>query len=442
MSETKQLHLTAFMRPVSLHTGAWRYPGAYPDANFNLKHLKSFIQKLEAAKFDAFFMADHLGVLNMPVDALKRSHTVTSFEPFTLLSALSQVTERIGLAATASTTYDEPYHIARRFASLDHISEGRAAWNIVTTGNPESSKNFGRDEHVEHSERYKRAREFYDVVTGLWDSFADDAFIRDQESGIFFDPDKMHVLNHVGDDLKVKGPLNIARPVQGWPVIVQAGQSEPGRQLAAETAEAVFCSPRDLEAAKALYADIKGRATAAGRDRNHLKILPAALIIVGDTVEDARSKRLKLDSLVHYDSAIASLSVALGTDASAFDPDGPLPKDLPDTNASKTSRAGVLKLAEEEGLTVRQLAQRYGGYSGLAFVGTPQSIADELATWLAEEGADGFTVVLPFVPQGLDDVVYRLVPELQRRGIFRQDYKGTTLREHLGLPRPKNQFFP
>ncbi|EHY60297.1 hypothetical protein HRR83_000059 [Exophiala dermatitidis] len=442
MSETKQLHLTAFMRPVSLHTGAWRYPGAYPDANFNLKHLKSFIQKLEAAKFDAFFMADHLGVLNMPVDALKRSHTVTSFEPFTLLSALSQVTERIGLAATASTTYDEPYHIARRFASLDHISEGRAAWNIVTTGNPESSKNFGRDEHVEHSERYKRAREFYDVVTGLWDSFADDAFIRDQESGIFFDPDKMHVLNHVGDELKVKGPLNIARPVQGWPVIVQAGQSEPGRQLAAETAEAVFCSPRDLEAAKALYADIKGRATAAGRDRNHLKILPAALIIVGDTVEDARSKRLKLDSLVHYDSAIASLSVALGTDASAFDPDGPLPKDLPDTNASKTSRAGVLKLAEEEGLTVRQLAQRYGGYSGLAFVGTPQSIADEMATWLAEEGADGFTVVFPFVPQGLDDVVYRLVPELQRRGIFRQDYKGTTLREHLGLPRPKNQFFP
>ncbi|KAL2413089.1 Nitrilotriacetate monooxygenase component A [Exophiala dermatitidis] len=442
MSDTKQLHLTAFMRPVSLHTGAWRYPGAYPDANFNLKHLKSFIQKLEEAKFDAFFMADHLGVLNMPVDALKRSHTVTSFEPFTLLSALSQVTERIGLAATASTTYDEPYHIARRFASLDHISEGRAAWNIVTTGNPESSKNFGRDEHVEHSERYKRAREFYDVVTGLWDSFADDAFIRDQASGIFFDPDKMHVLNHVGDELKVKGPLNIARPVQGWPVIVQAGQSEPGRQLAAETAEAVFCSPRDLEAAKALYADIKGRATAAGRDRNHLKILPAALIIVGDTVEDARSKRLKLDSLVHYDSAIASLSVALGADASAFDPDGPLPKDLPDTNASKTSRAGVLKLAEEEGLTVRQLAQRYGGYSGLAFVGTPQSIADEMATWLAEEGADGFTVVFPFVPQGLDDVVYRLVPELQRRGIFRQDYKGTTLREHLGLPRPKNQFFP
>ncbi|KAJ9235081.1 hypothetical protein DTO207G8_8916 [Paecilomyces variotii] len=439
--QSKQLHLTAFMRPVSLHSGAWRYPGAYPDANFNLNHLKSFIQKLEKAKFDAFFMADHLAVLNMPVDALKRSHTVTSFEPFTLLSALSQVTERIGLAATASTTYDEPYHIARRFTSLDHLSNGRAAWNIVTTGNPESAKNFGLDEHVEHGERYKRAREFYDVVTGLWDSFADDAFVRDQESGIYFDPEKLHVLNHKGDHLKVRGPLNIARPVQGWPVIVQAGQSEPGKQLAAETAEAVFCSPRDIESAKALYADIKGRAVAAGRDPNHLKILPAALIIIGDTVEEAKEKRLELDSRVHYDSAIASLSVVLGTDASGFDPDGPLPTDLPETNASKTGREGAIKLAKEENLSVKQLAQRYGGYAGLAFVGTPETIADELGTWLEQEAADGFTVTFPFVPQGLDDVVDRLVPELQRRGIFRKEYEGTTLREHLGLPRPKNRFF-
>jgi FMN-dependent oxidoreductase (nitrilotriacetate monooxygenase family) len=441
MTDQKQLHLTAFMRPVSLHTGAWRYPGSYPDANFNLKHLKSFIQKLEAAKFDAFFMADHLAVLNMPVEALKRSHTVTSFEPFTLLSALSQVTDKIGLAATASTTYDEPYHIARRFASLDHLSNGRAAWNIVTTGNPESAKNFGLDEHVEHGSRYKRAREFYDVVTGLWDSFADDAFIRDQESGIYLDPEKMHVLNHKGDELKVRGPLNIARPVQGWPVIVQAGQSEPGRQLAAETAEVVFCSPRDLEAAKALYADIKGRVVAAGRKQDNLKILPAALIVIGDTIEDAKNKRLKLDSLVHYDSAIASLSVSLGTDASGFDPDGPLPAELPETNASKTSREGVLKLAKDENLTVRQLAGRYGGYSGLAFVGTPESIAEEMNIWLKDEAADGFTVVFPFLPQGLDDVADRLVPELQRRGLFRKDYEGTTLREHLGLARPKNQFF-
>lgn len=436
----KSLHLTAFMRPVSLHTGAWRYPGAYADANFNFQHLKSFAQKLEAAKFDAFFMADHLAVLNMPVEALKRSHTVTSFEPFTLLSALAGVTEKIGLAATASTTYDEPYHIARRFASLDHISGGRAAWNIVTTSNPDAARNFGHDEHAEHGERYKRAREFYDVVTGLWDSFADDAFIRDQESGIFFDPEKMHVLNHKGDELSVRGPLNIARPVQGWPVIVQAGQSEPGRQLAAETAEVVFSAPRDIASAKALYSDIKGRMAAAGRNRDHLKILPAAFIVLGDSVEEAKAKRATLDSLVHYDSAIASLSIALGHDASGFDPDGPLPE-TPETNASKSGRAQLLKLAEEEKLTVRQLAQRYGGYSGLAFVGTPKSVADEMETWLAQEAADGFTVVFPFLPQGLDDVTQKLVPELQARGLFRRDYEGSTLREHFGLPRPANRFF-
>jgi FMN-dependent oxidoreductase (nitrilotriacetate monooxygenase family) len=436
----KSLHLTAFMRPVSLHTGAWRYPGAYADANFNFAHIKSFAQKLEAAKFDAFFMADHLAVLNMPVEALKRSHTVTSFEPFTLLSALAAVTERIGLAATASTTYDEPYHIARRFASLDHISNGRAAWNIVTTSNPDAARNFGQDEHAEHGERYKRAREFYDVVTGLWDSFADDAFIRDQESGIFMDPEKMHVLAHKGDELSVRGPLNIARPVQGWPVIVQAGQSEPGRQLAAETAELVFCSPRDLAGGKALYADIKGRMAAVGRDRSHLKILPAAFVVVGETVDEAKAKRAKLDSLVHYDSAIASLSISLGHDASGFDPDGQLPQ-IPETNASKSGRAQVLKLAADEKLTVRQLAQRYGGYSGLAFVGTPQTIADEMQAWLDEEAADGFTVVFPYLPQGLDDVTQQLVPELQRRGLFRRDYEGSTLREHLGLPRPANRFF-
>jgi FMN-dependent oxidoreductase (nitrilotriacetate monooxygenase family) len=441
-NNNKKLHLTAFMRPISLHPGAWRYPGSYPDANFNLNHIKTFIQQLEAAKFDAFFMADHLAVLNMPEEALKRSHTVTSFEPFTLLSALAMVTDKIGLAATASTTYDEPYHIARRFASLDHISNGRAAWNVVTTANPESSKNFGQEEHSQHSDRYKRAREFYDVVTGLWDSYADDAFVRDAESGVYVDPAKMHTLNHVGDELRVRGPLNIARPVQGWPVIVQAGQSEPGKQLAAETAELVFASPPDLKRAKELYADIKIRVVKAGRDRDSLKILPAAMIIVGDTIEEAKAKRLDLDSRVHYDTAIHSLSINLGSDASKFDPDGPLPENLPESNASHTARLGVIALAREENLTVRQLAQRFGGFAGLAFVGTPQSIADEMAVWLREEGCDGFTVCLPYVPQGLDDITQRLVPELQRRGLFRKDYEGTTLRDHLGLQRPENRFFP
>src|SRR3984957_777801 len=240
----RQLKLGAFMRPVSIHTGAWRYPGAGPDAIFNFAHIKQLIQKLEAGKFDAFFMADHLAVLNMPINALKRSHTVTSFEPFTLLSALAGATDHIGLIATASTTFDAPFHIARRFASLDHISNGRAGWNIVTTSNPDAALNFGLDEHLEHGERYARAREFYDVVTGLWDSFADDAFIRDVESGVYFDPARMHVLDHKGKYYSVRGPVNIARPVQGWPLIVQAGASEAGRQLAAGTAQGGFTAQR------------------------------------------------------------------------------------------------------------------------------------------------------------------------------------------------------
>jgi FMN-dependent oxidoreductase (nitrilotriacetate monooxygenase family) len=437
---SRQLKLTAFLRPVSLHTGAWRYPGAFPDANFNFAHLKRFAQTLERGKFDAFFMADHLAVLNMPIDALKRSHTVTSFEPFTLLSALAVVTEHLGLAATGSTTFDEPYHVARRFASLDHISGGRAGWNIVTTSNPDAALNFGLDDHMEHDERYRRAREFYDVVTGLWDSFADDAFPRDVASGIYLDPEKMHVLNHKGKYLSVRGPLNIARPIQGWPVIIQAGASEAGRQLAAETAEAVFTAQSSLPVGQAFYRDVKARAEKAGRSRDHIKILPGCFVIVGDTVEEAKAKRAKLDSLVHYANAIGSLSIALGHDASKFDPDGPLPE-VPESNASQSGRQRAIDLARRENLTVRQLAQRLGGFSGLAMVGTPKTIADEMQEWLETEGSDGFTIQLPYLPQGLDDFVERVVPELQRRGIFRREYEGKTLRENLGLPRPKNQFF-
>jgi FMN-dependent oxidoreductase (nitrilotriacetate monooxygenase family) len=436
----RQLKLGAFMRPVSIHTGAWRYPGAWPDANFNFAHLKRLIQKLEAGKFDAFFMADHLAVLNMPVNALKRSHTVTSFEPFTLLSALSQATDRIGLVATGSTTFDEPYHVARRFASLDHISGGRAGWNIVTTSNPDAALNFGLDDHMEHDERYRRAREFYDVVTGLWDSFADDAFVRDADSGIYVDPARMHVLGHKGKYLSVRGPLNIARPVQGWPVIVQAGASDAGRQLAAETAEAVFTGGGSLADSQKLYADIKGRAEKAGRDPDHIKILPGAFVVVGDSIDEAREKLALLDSRVHYDSAIASLSVILGTDASKFDPDGLLPQ-IPETNASQSGRQRLVDAATRDKLSVRQLAQRVGGYGGLKFIGTAKTIADQMEEWLTGRGSDGFNIMFPFLPAGLDDVVDKVVPELQRRGIFRTEYEGATLRENLGLPRPKNRFF-
>jgi FMN-dependent oxidoreductase (nitrilotriacetate monooxygenase family) len=437
---TRQLHLGAFMRPVTIHTGSWRWPGAWADANFSFPKLKALIQRLEAAKFDAFFMADHLALLNMPIEALRRSHTVTSFDPLTLLPALAAVTERIGLIATASTTYNDPYHVARKFASLDHISEGRAGWNLVTTANPDAAQNFGHDAHMAHGERYKRAREFFDVVTGLWDSFADDAFIRDQSSGVFWDPAKMHLLDHQGEELRVRGPLNIARPVQGWPVIVQAGASDAGRQIGAETAEMIFAAGGPIREAQAFYSDVKSRAAKAGRNPEHIKILPGALVVVGETVEEARAKRAQLDALVHYESAIGSLSSALGVDARGFDPDAPLP-DIPETEASKSGRERAINLARREGLTVRQLAQRIGGYAGAALVGTPATIADEMQEWLESRACDGFNIMFPNVPAGLEEFCDQVVPELQRRGLFRTEYAGTTLREHLGLPRPENRFF-
>ena len=440
MIPDRKLRLGAFMRPVSIHTAAWRYPGGTPDANFNLRAIIGFAKKLEQGKFDAFFMADHLAVLNMPIEALKRSATVTSFDPLTLLPALAMVTEHLGLIATASTTFEPPYTIARRFASLDHISGGRAAWNLVTTSNPNAALNFGIDEKIGHGQRYRRAREFVDVVTGLWDSFADDAFIRDVNSGVYFDPEKMHILGHKGDYLSVRGPLNIARPPQGWPVIVQAGASEAGRQLAAETAEVIFAAQSTLDAGQKFYADIKGRMIKLGRNPDHLKVLPGAFVVVGETAEEAQKKRALLDSLVHYDSGIASLSIALGHDASGFDPNRPLPH-IPESNASKSGRERVLALAERENLTVRQLAGRLGGYSGLAMVGTPTMIADQMEEWLMNGACDGFNVMFPYLPGGLDDFVDQVVPELQRRGIFRTDYEGRTLRENLGLPRPANRYF-
>ncbi len=429
------------MRPVSIHTGAWRYPGAFPDGNFNFQHHVRFARTLERGRFDAIFLADSQAVLPMPMAALKRSATVTSFDPMTLLPALAAVTTRLGLIATASTTYNEPYHVARKFASLDHISGGRAGWNVVTSGNPHEAMNFGKDEHLEHAERYRRAREFYEVVTGLWDSWADDAFVRDVEAGVQFDPDKLHVLNHQGEHFRVRGPLNIARPIQGWPVIVQAGSSEAGRALAAETAELVFTSHIELPEAQRFYADVKARMGRYGRARDHLKIMPGAFVVTGATLQEAQAKKARLDALVHPDSGVASLSVVLGTDVSGFDLDGPLPE-IPETNSSRSTREKLVDLARRRNMTVRQLAQYVGGaYGTLEMIGTPAMVADQMEEWLLTEGCDGFNVMFPYLPGGLDDFVNGVIPELQRRGIFRQEYEGATLRENLGLPRPDNRFF-
>lgn len=440
MNSRHQMHLGAFMRPVSIHTAAWRYPGAYADANFNFAHYQQFIATLERGCFDAFFMADHLAVMNMPEAALKRSATVTSFDPLTLLPALAVTTKHIGLIATASTTYNDPYHIARKFASLDHISNGRAGWNVVTSANPQEAKNFGFEDHMEHDDRYRRAREFYDVVTGLWDSWDDDAFIRDQASGIYFDPAKLHVLDHHGDYLDVRGPLNVARPIQGWPVIVQAGASEAGRALAAATAEVVFGGANKLDDACAYYDDIKTRMAALGRAPESLKILPGAFVVVGDSREQAAEMKAQLDSLVHPDSGIATLSVLLGTDVSDFDLDAPLPP-LAASNASQSGQQKLVAMAARDKLTVGQLAQYVGGsFSSLELTGTAADVADQMQHWFESGGCDGFNVMFPFLPAGLDRFVDGVVPELQRRGLFRTHYSGATLRENLGLTRPPNRY--
>ncbi|MFP6781580.1 MAG: LLM class flavin-dependent oxidoreductase [Gammaproteobacteria bacterium] len=440
MNADRKMRLGAFMRPVSIHTAAWRYPNAYRDANFNFEHYQRFVSTLERGCFDAFFMADHLAVMNMPMAALKRSATVTSFDPLTLLPALAVTTKHIGLVATASTTYNEPYHVARKFASLDYISNGRAGWNVVTSANPHEAMNFGFDEHMEHDQRYDRAHEFYDVVTGLWDSWADDAFLHDADSGIYFNPEKLRVLDHKGPYLKVRGPLNVARPIQGWPVIVQAGASEAGRALAAETAEVVFGAANTLSDGKAYYADLKRRTTDFGREEDQLKVLPGAFIVVGETVAEALKKKNLLDSLVHPDSGIATLSVLLGYDVSGLDLDKPLPK-LTESNASKSGQKKLVDMARRDNLTVGQLAQFVGGsFSVLEIVGTPKTIVDQMEEWFVSSACDGFNIMFPYLPEGLDDFVDKIVPELQRRDLFRREYEGITLRENLGLARPDDKF--
>ena len=440
MSEARKMKLGMFIRPCGHHIASWRHPDAQADAGVNFQHMVEIAQTAERGLFDMIFSADTASVWTAEEAGLHRLHYVAWIEPFALLSALAGFTRNIGLVCTASTSFEEPFTIARKFASLDLISGGRAGWNVVTTSNPDAALNFGLDDHMEHDERYRRAREFFDVVTGLWDSWADDAFVRDVKNGVYFDPDKLHVLDHKGKYFSVRGPLNVARPIQGWPVIVQAGASEAGRQLAAETAEAVFTGQGNLAEGKRFYADVKGRMEKIGRNPDHMKILPGCFVVVGETLEEAREKRALLDSLVHYDSGIASLSIALGADASGFDPDGPLPE-IPQSNASQSARDRIVETAKRDHLTVRQLAQRAGSFSGLAMMGTPAMIADQMEQWLVEEGSDGFNIMFPYLPAGLDDFVDKVVPELQRRGIFRREYEGKTLRENLGLPRPPNRFF-
>lgn len=444
MSSRKgHLRLGAFLYPGGHHIAAWRHPESAADAGRNFRHYVELAQAAEAAKFDLTFLADGAGTRGDNVDFLSRTaHSyVAQFEPLTLLSALAAVTERIGLVGTASTTFNEPYHVARKFASLDHISAGRAGWNLVTSSSAHEAKNFGFDEHLAHTRRYERAVEFAEVVEGLWDSWDEGAFVRDKASGRFFDPAKRHVLNHRGEFFNVRGPLNVERSPQGRPVVVQAGSSEAGKALAARTAEVIFTAQQTLEDAVAFYADVKGRMAAYGREPDDLKIMPGVMPIVGATESEAREKFEALQALIDPAVGLALVStVTGGFDLSGYPLDGPIPE-LPETNASKSRQQLTLELARRENLTIRELYLRVAGARGhWQVVGTPRQIADALEERFVHYGADGYNVMPALLPGGLDDFIRLVLPELRRRGLFRSEYEGRTLREHLGLRQPVSRY--
>ncbi|MBD9515874.1 LLM class flavin-dependent oxidoreductase [Pseudomonas sp. PDM22] len=437
---TRTLSLGAFLMATGHHVSAWRHPDVPANGGLDFRLYKRLAQVAEAAKFDAVFVAD--SVAAPTGDIASRMARSDHFEPLTLLSALAVVTERIGVIGTVTTSYNEPYHVARKFASLDHISAGRAGWNLVTSDAAAEALNFNRQEHFGHAERYARAREFHEVVTGLWDSWEDDAFTRDKASGQYYDPAKLHVLNHEGEHFRVQGPLNVARSPQGRPVIVQAGSSETGRELAAQTAEVVFTAQTSLAAARDFYNDLKGRLPRFGRSADDLRIMPGVFVVVGQSQAEAQEKFEAFQELVEPQVGVALLSRMLGNfDLSAYPLDGPLPE-LPLTDSGQRSRQLLLtELAGRENLTLAQLGRRIAGGRGhYSLIGTPAQIADELQAWFEGGAADGFNVLVPHLPGGLEDVANHVVPELQRRGLFRREYSGSTLREHLGLKRPANRY--
>jgi alkanesulfonate monooxygenase len=444
---TERLKLAAFFHPTGHHVAAWLHPEAQIDAGTNAKHYIALAQTAERGKFDLMFLADSSSVREGRSEALSRwPQYMAYFEPLTLLSAIASVTTHLGLVATATTSYNEPYNVARKFASLDLISGGRAGWNVVTSSSDAEAYNFGRDAHFEHAERYQRAEEFTEVVRGLWDSWEDDAFIRDRETQRYFDPAKLHALNHKGTHFSVRGPLNVARSPQGQPVIFQAGSSEVGRELAARTAEAVFTPQHTLAGAQTFYTDVKQRMVRYGRPPDHLKIMPGLNPIVGRTAAEAEEKHRFLQSKIHPDVGLELLSVALdGFDLHGYDLDGPLPNAVGARapRGSQTQFHNVLKWAREENLTIRQIFERYAGARGQRTVkGTASEIADQMQEWFVNRGVDGFLIQPAYLPGGLDDFVEMVIPELQTRGIFRTEYEGSTLRDNLGLPRPASRYSP
>jgi FMN-dependent oxidoreductase (nitrilotriacetate monooxygenase family) len=441
MTGAKQMRLMAFPLYTGAHAAGWRHPeadtGRLHDVDFHARAAKT----AERGKFDAIFFADAQGFRTIVGrDAYSRTDA-PRLEPITLLSALSMVTTHLGLIGTLSTSYNEPYSAARRLATLDHISGGRCGWNVVTSTSENEAHNFGRDSHFGHDERYERAAEFVEVCKGLWDSWDDDAFVLDRATGRYFDPDKVHGLNHQGRFFKVSGPMTVARPPQGYPVIVQAGASDAGRKLAAETAEVIFTSHPSLESAQKFYREMKEQVVAAGRHSNDCKIMTAVQPMIADSEDEARATLAQLNDLIHPDLAISMLQLALGNvvDLTSLDPDGPLPP-VPVTNANRSTQQRVVEWAERDKLSIAEIAKRVAAArTSKVDAGTPEQIADLLQAWFEGSAADGFVIASAYYPGMLDRFVDGVIPLLQRRGLFRTEYEGRTLRENLGLSRPASR---
>ena len=436
MTQQRKMRIGVFLSGSGGNMASWRHPNAVPDGAVNLEYYRDMTRTAEDAKLDFAFFGDGLYIS-------EKSHPnfLVRFEPLTLLAALSMVTTHIGLAATLSTTYSDPYTVARQFSSIDHLSDGRAGWNIVTSPLEGSAANYSKPEHPQHDLRYRMAGEFVEITKGLWDSWEDDAFIRDKESGVFIDPSKMHRLDHKGEFFSVQGPLNISRSKQGSPVLIQAGSSEAGRGFAAKIADAIFTGQATSSDAAGFYKDIKTRAEESGRDPGQVLILPGCSPVVGDTPEEAEAKYQEIANLVVIDDALNYLGRYFNDiDFSPYDLDEPFP-DLGDfgRNGWESTTDRIKQVAKEESLTLREMALRSTTPRN-EFIGTPTQVANSMQRWFENGAADGFMLVPSVLPQGFNDFVEHVLPILKERGLFRTEYEADTLRGNLGLPKPENRY--
>ncbi|WP_248312050.1 LLM class flavin-dependent oxidoreductase [Bosea sp. BK604] len=438
---TDKLKLGAFFHPTGNHVASWLYPESQIDAGTNFAHYVEMAQIAERGKFDLMFLADAVATRDGNLEALSRWPQYMNFlDPLTLLAGLTAVTKHLGLVATATTSYNEPYQIARRLASFDHMTGGRAGWNVVTSANTSEAYNFGRDEHYAHGERYDRAEEFVEVVKGLWDSYDDGAFVRDRSSGRYFKPDALHFLHHQGENFKVRGPLHIERSPQGYPVLAQASASAVGTELAGRIAEIVFTPLHSLAQGQQIYQQLKDLAVKNGRQPDDIKIMPGLNAIVGRTEEEAKEKHFRLQSLIHSAVGRELLQNALrGMDLSPYGDDEPFPEDVVAKLLADDRRRYEPIVAGRP--TIRQMYEKFAGARGQrTLVGSPTQVADDIEHWFVNHAVDGFLIQPAYTPGGLDDFVTLVVPELQHRGLFRTEYEGRTLRENLGLRRPPSRY--